>query len=99
MGPNIKTIVDQVHTGLTGSSSAIQAQAQEVQGLKASIIQDVQIRDARIHGAIMLVKSDLEGQITATMPMGNQDEGYQKQETKKANHRIQNNRAIGKARN
>ena len=70
---NIKTIVDQVHTGLTGSSNATQAQAQEVQDFKASIIQDVQTRDARIHGALMSVKSDLGGQITATMPMGNQD--------------------------
>ena len=80
---NIKTAVDQVHAGLTGSSNAIQAQAKEVQDLKTSIIQDVQTREARIHGAMMLVRSDLEGQITATMPMGTQDGGYQKDQTKR----------------
>ena len=53
---NMKAVVDQVHTGLTGSNNAIQAQAQDVQDLKASLIQDVQTREARIHGAIMSVK-------------------------------------------
>ena len=77
---NIKTAVDQVHAGLTGSISAMQVQAQEIQDLKTSIIQDVQTREARIHGAIMNVKSDLEGQMTAMMPMGIQDGNSQRED-------------------
>ena len=77
---NIKTVVDQVHAGLTGSNTAMQAQAQEIQDMKTSIIQDVQTREARIHGAIMNVKSALEGQMTAMMPIGVQDGSSQRED-------------------